>query len=330
MLLLAKTAMAMMLGFIFAMILGYILIPVLHKFKFGQNVSHTIGERHLKKNGTPTMGGFIFIIPTIICILLLWIRGSITMNSNLIILLFVFIAYAILGFIDDYLKIKFKNNKGIPISTKFVAQMVIAIVFFYIFMSNGGKSVLEISSLGLNIKLGWVFGLFILFLLVGTSNAVNITDGLDGLAGGLSIIAFLAYGIIAWNTTWLEGYQEIAIFCFILVGSLMGFLLFNTNPAKVFMGDLGSLALGGALATIAIITRHELSLALIGGVFVVETLSSGIQIIAIRKFHKKVFKMAPLHHHFEQLGWDERDIVKLFWVVGMLLAMAAITYGVWL
>ena len=330
MLLLAKTAMAMMLGFIFAMGLGYLLIPILHKFKFGQNVSHTIGERHLKKNGTPTMGGLIFIIPTIASILLLWIRGSITMNPNLIILLMVFIAYAILGFIDDYLKIKFKNNKGIPISTKFVAQMVIAIVFFYIFMSNGGKSVLEISSLGLYLKLGWVFGLFILFLLVGTSNAVNITDGLDGLAGGLSIIAFLAYGIIAWNTTWLEGYQEIAIFCFILVGALMGFLLYNTNPAKVFMGDLGSLALGGALATIAIITRHELSLALIGGVFVVETLSSGIQIIAIRKFKRKVFKMAPLHHHFEQLGWDERDIVKLFWVVGMLLAMAAITYGVWL
>ena len=167
-------------------------------------------------------------------------------------------------------------------------------------------------------------------MLVGTSNAVNITDGLDGLAAGLSVIAFLAYGIIAWNTTWLEGYQEIAIFCFILVGSLMGFLLYNTHPAKVFMGDLGSLALGGALATIAIITRHELSLALIGGVFVVETLSSGIQIIAIRKFHKKVFKMAPLHHHFEQLGWDENDIVKLFWVAGLILAMAAITYGVWL
>lgn len=330
MLLLAKTAMAMMLGFIFAIGIGYVLIPVLIKLKFGQNVSHTIGERHLKKNGTPTMGGLIFIIPTIISIVLLWIRGSITMNSNLIILLFVFIAYAFLGFIDDYLKIKYKNNKGIPISSKFVAQMVIAIVFFYIFMSNGGKSVLEISSLGLNLKLGWVFGIFILFLLVGTSNAVNITDGLDGLCGGLSVIAFLAYGIISWNTTWLEGYQEIAIFCFILVGSLMGFLLYNTHPAKVFMGDLGSLALGGALATIAIITRHELSLALIGGVFVVETLSSAIQIIAIRKFNKKIFKMAPLHHHFEQLGWDERDIVKLFWVVGLLLAMAAITYGVWL
>lgn len=330
MLLLAKTAMAMMLGFIIAIIFGYVLIPVLRKFNFGQQVSHTIGKRHLKKNGTPTMGGLIFIIPTLIAIIFLWLRKSVTLNPNLIILLFVFLAYALLGGIDDYLKIKYKNNKGFPISTKFVAQMAIAVVFFYIFMSNGGVSTLEISSLGISLKLGWVFGIFILFLLVGTSNAVNITDGLDGLAGGLSAIAFLAYGIIAWNTTWLEGYQEIAIFCFILVGALLGFLLYNTNPAKVFMGDLGSLALGGALATIAILTRHELTLALIGGVFVVETLSSGIQIIAIRKFKKKVFKMAPLHHHFEQLGWDERDIVKMFWVIGLILAMAAITYGVWL
>ena len=201
---------------------------------------------------------------------------------------------------------------------------------FYIFMKNGGKSVIEITSLGLTIPLGWGFGLFILFLLVGTSNAVNITDGLDGLAGGLSAIAFLAFGLLSWNTSWMQGNQELAIFCFILVGSLLGFLLFNSHPAKVFMGDMGSLALGAALATIAILTRHELSLALIGGVFVVEALSSLIQIVAIKKFHKKVFKMAPLHHHFEQLGWPEQDIVKVFWVVGLLLAMAAITYGVWI
>ena len=178
--------------------------------------------------------------------------------------------------------------------------------------------------------MGWTFGLFILFLLVGSSNAVNITDGLDGLCGGLSMIAFVALGIITWNTTWMEGYQEVAIFCFVLVGALLGFLLFNTHPARVFMGDLGSLSLGATMAAICIVTRHELSLAVIGGVFVVETLSSMIQIIAIRKFHRKVFKMAPLHHHFEQLGWKETDIVKMFYVVGLLLAMAAITYGVWI
>lgn len=330
MLILAKTALAMMLGFIFAIITGIIAIPLLKKVNFRQHVSQLIGDRHLKKEGTPTMGGIIFIIPVLVTLFLLYLRGSIELNHNLIILLFVFLAYSFLGFIDDWLKVKYHNNQGLRISTKFLIQMVIALIFFYIFMKNGGEPVLKISSLNLVLPMGWTFGLFILFLLVGTSNAVNITDGLDGLCGGLSMIAFVAFGIITWNTTWMEGYQEVAIFCFVLVGALLGFLLFNSNPAKVFMGDLGSLSLGAAMATVAIITRHELSLALIGGVFVVETLSSMIQIIAIRKFHKKVFKMAPLHHHFEQLGYSENDIVKAFYVVGLILAMAAITYGVWL
>ena len=167
-------------------------------------------------------------------------------------------------------------------------------------------------------------------MLVGTTNAVNISDGLDGLCGGLSMISFLAYGIIAWNCSWLAGYQEIAIFSFILVGALIGFLMFNSHPAKVFMGDLGSLSLGGALATIAILTRHEFSLALIGGVFLIEVISSLIQIVAIRRFKKKVFLKAPLHHHFEELKWEETDIVKLFYTAGLILAMIAITYGVWL
>ena len=330
MLVLAKATMAMMLGFILSILTGIIIIPWLRKLNAKQSVSLKITKTHLAKNGTPTLGGFIFIIPTIISIFLLYLKGSINITHNLIILLFVFLSYAILGFVDDFLKIKYKNNKGLKISTKFFFQLLIAIVFFYIFMKNGGKSVIEITSLGLTIPLGWGFGLFILFLLVGTSNAVNITDGLDGLDGGLSSIAFLAFGLLSWNTSWMQGNQELAIFCFILVGSLLGFLLFNSHPAKVFMGDMGSLALGAALATIAILTRHELSLALIGGVFVVEALSSLIQIVAIKKFHKKVFKMAPLHHHFEQLGWPEQDIVKVFWVVGLLLAMAAITYGVWI
>ena len=330
MLILAKTALAMMLGFIFAIICGLIFIPFLKKVNFRQHVSQTVGERHQKKEGTPTMGGIIFIVPVLIALFLLYLRGSIELNHNVIILLFVFISYAFLGFIDDWLKVRYHNNAGLRITTKFLLQMVIALVFFYIFMKNGGEPVLSISSLNIVIPMGWTFGLFILFLLVGSSNAVNITDGLDGLCAGLSTIAFVAFGIITWNTTWMEGYQEVAIFCFILVGALLGFLLFNTNPAKVFMGDLGSLSLGAAMATVAIITRHELSLALIGGVFVIETLSSLIQIIAIRKFHRKVFKMAPLHHHFEQLGYSERDIVKAFYVVGLLLAMAAITYGVWI
>lgn len=330
MLILAKSILGLMLGFVLALIAGFILIPLLKKLHIGQSVSHLINARHLKKDGTPTIGGLIFIIPTILIMLLLYFRKSVDLSPNLIILMFVFLSYGLLGFVDDFLKVRYHNNKGLPTLVKLALQTIIAIVFYIIFKNNGGESTLVITSLGLNINLGWAYGLFILLVLVGTTNAVNITDGLDGLAGGLSALAFMAYGVIAWGTTWLSGYQDIAIFSFVLVGSLIGFLFFNAYPAKVFMGDTGSLALGAALATIAILTRHELSLILIGGVFVVETLSSLIQIIAIRKFHTKVFKKAPLHHHFEELGWAETDIVRIFWTAGFLLSMIGIIYGVWL
>lgn len=330
MLILAKSVLGLMLGFVLSLVAAVILIPLLKKLHVGQSVSKLINERHLKKDGTPTIGGLIFIIPTILIMLILYLRGSIEFNSNLIILIFVFLSYGALGFIDDFLKVKYHNNNGLSIGVKFLLQTVIAVIFYIIYHNNGGDSNLVISSLGINVSLGWAFGLFILLVLVGTTNAVNISDGLDGLAGGLSVVAIMAYGVIAWGSKWISGYQEIAIFAFVLCGAILGFLVFNTHPAKVFMGDTGSLALGGALATIAILTKHELSLLLIGGVFVVETLSSAIQIIAIRKFHKKVFLKAPLHHHFEELGWEETDIVKLFWVVGLFLAMIGIIYGVWL
>ena len=330
MLILAKSMLGLMLGFVLSLISAVILIPLLRKLHIGQSVSHLINKRHLKKEGTPTIGGLIFIIPTIVIMLVLYFRGSVELSSNLIILIFVFLSYALLGFIDDFLKVRYHNNKGLKTLVKLALQTVIAIVFYIIFKNNGGDSSIVISSLNIDIPLGWGFGIFILLVLVGTTNAVNITDGLDGLAGGLSVMAFIAYGVITWGTTWLEGYQDIAIFSFVLVGSILGFLVFNTHPARVFMGDTGSLALGAALATIAILTRHEVSLILIGGVFVVETLCSLIQIIAIRKFNKKVFLKAPLHHHFEELGWIETDIVKLFWVVGFLLAMIGVIYGVWL
>ena len=329
MLILAKSALALMLGFIIAIVVGLLFIPFMRRIGVGQQVSHSL-LKHLKKEGTPTMGGFIFIISTILAIVFLWLYGSLEITSNLVIVGVVFVSYAALGFADDYLKVKYKNNKGLSRMFKLLIQTLIALVFFYIYVRNGGKPTIDITFLNLHLNLGWTYGLFILFLLVGSSNAVNITDGLDGLAGGLSAIAFAAYGIIAWSTSWLAGYTEIAIFSFILVGSLLGFLFYNTHPAKVFMGDTGSMALGATLAAIAILTRHEISLAVIGGVFVIETLSTLIQIIAIRKFHKRVFKKAPLHHHFEECGWAETDIVRTFWVVGLILAMIMITYGVWL
>ena len=330
MLILAKAMMAIMLGFICAIVCGLIFIPMLKKLKIGQNVYEELNIRHLKKQGTPTMGGIIFIVPVIASLMFLYFSKSISISYNLVILLFSFIAYGVLGFIDDFLKVRYKNNDGLSIATKFICQMGIALVFYYLFMKGGGTSVLRLSFINFEINLGWGFGIFIFLLLVGTTNAVNITDGLDGLCAGLSMISFLAYGIIAWNCSWLPGYQEIAIFAFILVGALIGFLMFNSHPAKVFMGDLGSLSLGAALATMAILTRHEFSLAIIGGVFLIEVLSSFIQIIAIRRFKKKVFLKAPLHHHFEELKWEETDIIKLFYTVGLILAMLAITYGVWL
>ena len=240
MLILAKAAMAIMLGFVTSMIFGFFFVKFAYRNHIGQNVSLTLGERHLKKNGIPTMGGFIFIVPVLLCLFLLYIRGSIHLSHNLFILVIVFVLYAFLGFLDDFLKVKFKNNKGLSITTKFLIQMGIALLFFYIFMKNGGEPVLWITSIGISIDMGWIFGIFILFVLVGTSNGVNITDGLDGLAGGLSAIAFLAFGIIAWNTGWMQGFEEVAIFCFLLVGSLLGFLIYNSHPAKIIMGDLGS------------------------------------------------------------------------------------------
>lgn len=330
MLILAKTVLGIMIGFILSLVVGLILIPILRKNKIGQSTSKLINERHIKKDGTPTLGGLIFIIPTIISLGLLYLKGSIEINHNLIITIFVFLSYGLLGFIDDYLKIKKHNNAGLSVKVKFILQLLIAIIFYSIYKYNGGLTDITVSLFNIKVELGYFFGVFILFLLVGTTNAVNITDGLDGLCGGLSMMAFLSYGVISWGSYWIVGYQEMAIFCFILVGSILGFLVFNTHPARVFMGDTGSLALGGALATVAILTRHEISLAVVGGVFVIETLSSLIQIVAIRKFKKRVFKRAPLHHHFEQIGWAETDIVKLFWIVGFMLGMVGVVYGVWL
>ncbi len=330
MLILAKSILGLMLGFFLSVFMGLILLPLLRKLNFRQSVSRYITSVHLKKEGTPTVGGLIFIIPTIVAMILLYIKGSLEITSSLIIILFVFLSYSLLGLADDLKKIKEHHNDGLSIVQKLIVQIIIAVVFFYIYMKNGGSTHLIITSLNFDVDLKWFYGFFILFLLVGSSNAVNITDGEDGLAGGLSAIAFLSFGIISWGSNWIEGYQEIAIFCFILVGSLLGFLVYNSHPAKVFMGDTGSLGLGATLAAVAILTKHELSLAVIGGVFIAETLSSFIQIIAIKKFGKKVFLMAPLHHHFEKLGWEETDIVKLFWIVGFMLGMGAIYYGVWM
>jgi len=326
MLLLTKTILSIMLGFLLATLLGLVLIPLLKKLNVKQRLSIYMEDAHRKKMGTPTMGGLIFLIPTVVTTLILNFMGKIEITTNLLIILFVLVGYAIIGFIDDYLIIRRHNNKGLTELQKIFGQLIMAIIFFFIFMKTGGETSLVISTLGINIEMGWLYGLFILFALVAGSNAVNITDGLDGLAGGLSAIAGIAFGLIAFSA----GYEDIGIFCFILCGSLLGFLVFNTHPAKIFMGDTGSLALGAVLASIAILIRRELTLIVVLGVFIIETLSVILQVIWLYVFKKKLFLMSPLHHHFEKLGWSEVDIVKLFWVVGFILSMAGIFFGVWL
>ena len=330
MFILTKSTLALMIGFILSTITGYVLIPLLKKLNIGQRISVFVGENHKKKNGVPTMGGLIFIIPTFITILIMYFTKKIDINSNLLIVLFVFVAYAILGVIDDVMKLKHKKNEGLTEIQKLFGQVIIAIVFFYIYMKSGSEPLFWIHAFNVKVDVGWLYGFFILFMLVASSNAVNITDGLDGLAGGLSFIATLVLGVITWTTDWLAGYQDVAVFCFILAGCVLGFLVYNTYPAKVFMGDTGSLALGGVLAAIAILVRREITFAIIMGVFVLETLSVIIQVFSLFVFKKKVFLMTPLHHNFEKLGWKEQDIVKLFWICGLILGTAALIYGAWL
>lgn len=326
MLLLTKAIFAIMIGFLGSTVLGLILIPILKKLHLGQRISAFVGEAHRKKEGTPTIGGLIFIIPTLVATIGLAILGKIPYTANLGIVLLVFIGYACIGFLDDFLSIRRGKNEGLTTYQKLTMQVLIAIGFFYIYMRNGGQTSWVVGTLHIDLEMGWLYGLFILFVLVGASNAVNLTDGLDGLAGGLSAIAFIAFSLISL----MVGFEDIGIFSLILVGSLLGYLIYNTHPAKVIMGDTGSLALGAAMGAIAILTHRELTLLVVAGVFVIETLSVILQTFWVQIFHKKLFLMTPIHHHFEKLGWDENDIVKLFWVAGLLLAMAGIIFGVWL
>ena len=329
MLIMTKSVLAVMIGFLFSLLIGMILIPYL-KEKAYQRLNMYLIREHRNKEHTPTMGGFIFIIPTIITTILFYFTGKISFSYNLLIIFFVFIGYAFIGFLDDYLIIKRNNNKGLSESSKLFLQTIVALVFFYLFNLADNESLLWIHAFHIKLDIGFLYGLFILLCLIASSNAVNITDGLDGLSAGLSIIALSTFGIITWNTDWLLGYSDIAIFIFILVGSILGFLVYNVNPAHIFMGDTGSLSLGATLASIAILTRHELLLIVIGLVFVIEMLSVILQRYYYKLTKKRIFPMAPIHHSFEKWGYTERDIVKLFWIVGFICSMIAIVYGVWL
>jgi len=272
------------------------------------------------------MGGLIFIISTLFTTLLLLLTNKIEYTTNLGIVLVVFIGYAVIGFLDDYLSIKRGKNEGLTVAQKFLGQVIIALIFFAIYMKYNGNTNFSVTTLGIDFDMGFLYGIFILLLLVGFSNAVNLTDGLDGLAGGLSAIAFVAYALISI----FIGLEDMGIFCFVLVGALFGFLMFNGYPARVFMGDTGSLALGAVLATVAILTRREVTVFVVGLVFCIETLSLIIQVFWYKKTKKRVFLMTPIHHHFEKKGYEEPDIVKAFWMVGIICSLLGIFFAVWI
>jgi phospho-N-acetylmuramoyl-pentapeptide-transferase len=299
-------------------------IPFLHKLKFGQIEREEGLASHKAKQGTPTMGGLVFIIAAIVAVYLCNIEFL--KNPYINLLVFALAGFGFIGFVDDYLIVVQKSNKGLRPLHKYLLQSVFAIGFYML----AARTIPEFSHqitipfTQLNVDLGWLYPVLVYFMFTAESNAVNLSDGLDGLATGLVMIAIVPYIIFALI---LKNWS-IVIFCAAMIGALAGFMHFNYNPAKIFMGDCGSLALGGVLAALSILTKQELLLILIGLVPLCETLSVIIQVISFKTRGKRVFKMAPIHHHFEMCGWSETKVVLVFWLVEALAAIASVLIGV--
>ena len=319
--------LTILIGIIFSFMIALILIPIFHKIGANQRLSEYLKDEHKNKIHTPTMGGLIFIIPPLVITTLLLIFNKINFSYNLLIVMLTFLLYGLIGFIDDFLIIKYNNNAGLSEKTKFVLQFLAAFIIMFLFLKWDNEPFLWLHSLNIKLDIGFFYGFFILIILLSSSNAVNITDGLDGLAGGLSLIALITFTIIIVSTGWLEGYEEIAIFNYILIGSLITFLFFNIYPAKIFMGDTGSLALGSLLGILSILTRHEILLILICLVFVLETLSCLIQRVYYKIFKRRILPMTPIHHTFEK-KYPEFDVVKIFWLIGLVASLISLICGV--
>lgn len=347
-----RIAFASLTALLLAMVLGPWLIQRLREFQIGQYIREEGPESHKAKAGTPTMGGVLILVATIVPTLL-WADLS---NVYVWIVLFSTVAFGFIGFMDDYLKVKRRQNLGLRARDKIFLQIVVSLLV--------GVSLLMLTAKGLysthlvvpffkqftpdllidglmgnpyTYPLAFVFFfLFVILVLVGSTNAVNLTDGLDGLAIGLTVIAVGALTVLTYVTGhavfaryldlgFLAGVGEVAVFTGALVGASLGFLWYNAHPAEIFMGDVGSLALGGAIGTVAVIIKQELLLPFIGGVFVAEALSVILQVGSFKLRGKRIFRMAPIHHHFEKGGWAESKVIIRFWIMGLLLALFALT-----
>ena len=329
-----RTIYSIITALVICFIMGPWLINLLSRYQIGQPVREDGPEQHYIKRGTPTMGGvlvlFAIIMPT-----LLWADLS---NPLVWVVLVTVAGFGAIGFWDDYLKVVKKDPKGLSSRAKFFMQMVVAgLVTYYLFGVTDFDTHLAIPFLkGVNPELGWLYIPFAMLVIVGSSNAVNLTDGLDGLAIGPVMIAAGTYLIIVYLTghatfadylqiPHISGAGEMAIVCGAMVGAAMGFLWFNTYPASVFMGDVGSLPLGAALGVVAVASKHELVLVLVGGIFVVETISVIFQVGYFKMTGKRIFLMAPIHHHFELKGWQEPKIIVRFWIISIVLALLALS-----
>jgi len=328
-----RTGLSVVTSLTIVFIIGGPLIKIFSKNMISGPIRQDGPIDHIiKKSGTPTMGGVIILIG-MLSSTLLWADLS---NVYIWTVIFVSLGLGLLGFVDDLLKIKFKNSKGLNSKLKLLGQLVIGSLAFYVLIKHSNHEYLFNLYFPFFKNLIWDMGLvfipFGIFVLIGSSNAVNLTDGLDGLATVPVMLVALSFTLISYvvgNTIFSEYLKlqyipdtgELAIFCGSIVGSCLGFLWYNAPPAKIFMGDTGSLSLGGSLAAIAIIVKHEIVLAIIGGLFVLETVSVIIQVISFKLTGKRIFKMAPIHHHFEQKGWAESTIVIRFWIIAIILAL---------
>ncbi|HSH35004.1 phospho-N-acetylmuramoyl-pentapeptide-transferase [Schnuerera sp.] len=305
------------IAFIITVILGPIVIPMLRKLNIGQNVRDDGPKTHLSKSGTPTMGGIIIVIALLVTTI-----SSGLLNSDMYILLISTIGFGLIGFIDDYMKIINKRSLGLKAYQKLIGQIILAILLA-IYQSNtsmlGTKIIIPFLS-NRYLDLGILYVPFIAFVVVGTVNSVNLTDGLDGLASGVTLIVLSFFGLVALN--W--GMDSISIFSAALTGACLGFLIHNAYPAKIFMGDTGSMALGGAVSAVAILLNLPLMIPIVGGIYFAEALSVIIQVVSYKLTRKRVFLMSPLHHHFEQKGWKETKVVIVFWSITVILSLIGV------
>lgn len=330
-----RTIFASITALLICLVVGPWLIRKLQSLQIDQQIREDGPQSHLVKKGTPTMGGVLIIFAVVISTLL-WANFSV---KYVWLILLVTVGYGLIGFVDDYRKLTGKNSKGISGKTRLAAEILIAVfVSMILYLKPGFNSQITIPFFKTVLpNLGWGYVLLSTFIIVGAANAVNLTDGLDGLAIGPAIICFATYVLFAYlagnvkvasylQITYVSGAGELAVFCGALVGAALGFLWFNAYPAEVFMGDVGSLSLGGALGMMAIITKQEILLAIVGGIFVVETFSVIFQVGYFKLTGgKRIFRMAPLHHHFELKGWAEPKVIVRFWVISILLALMAIS-----